>query len=33
MSFGALKNDTLTEIQLSIKDNGNREESFSARTV
>ena len=33
MSFGALKNDTLTEIQLSIKDNENREKSFSARTV
>ena len=33
MFFGALKNDTLAETQLSIKDNGNREKSFSAKTV
>ena len=31
--FCVLKINTLTVIQLSIKDNGNREKSFSARTV
>ena len=31
--FCVLKMNTLTVIQLSIKDNGNREKSFSARTV